>query len=157
MTFCAVGMITGMVLILLGIYGLTAPFIDRLRETSEEITLDLEDFDKNGRRMTILGVIVLLASLGGLLTCYFGQYIGMIAFSIYLAISTLVMAAVILHVTINFSEIRDNTKAEARRFWKIAREANDFLEEIERTVSPDWMQIVHPLTHKFNNKNILLY
>lgn len=135
LAFCSFGIITGISLIVLGIYGLTAPFIKELSHSTEGLTLDLEDFDKYGRKVTILGVIILIASLAGLLTCYFGQYIGMIVFSFYLTASTFLLAALIVYVGIHFSDIKSHTRGEARRMWKIAREANHWTQEIERKVS----------------------
>ena len=123
-----------MALIALGSYGLTAPFIKDL-EAEYESTLDIEDLDKYGRRAISLGLIILLASLFGLLVCYFGQYCGMVLFSIYLTLSTAAMVGIIIFIAINFSQIKKNTKNEARRMWRLASESDvDWTEEFETKV-----------------------
>jgi len=58
MAFCVLGIIAGFGFIIIGTYGLSAPFIEDLKENKRDESLDLEDFDKIGRRVIILGVRV---------------------------------------------------------------------------------------------------
>jgi len=59
----------------------------------------------------------------------------MVLFSIYLTLSTAAMVGIIIFIAINFSQIKKNTKNEARRMWRLASESDvDWTEEFETKV-----------------------
>jgi len=64
------------------------------------------------------------ASLFGMLVCYFGQYIGMILFSLYLAISTALTVALAIYFVVNFSALKAGARNEARRLWRLGYESD---------------------------------
>jgi len=115
------GILSGIALVLTGSWALTAPFIDDFKTNDLEEALDVEDFDKYGKYFIMFGTVVALASLYGLIVCYLGQYYPMIAYCIYLIAGTVLMIIVSVYIGINFTEIKQNTRNEASRMWKLTK------------------------------------
>ena len=82
----------------------------------------------------MFGTVIALASLYGLIVCYLGQYYPMIAYCIYLIAGTVLMIVVSVYIGMNFTEIKQNTRNEASRMWKLTKASTGWTKSIEKKV-----------------------
>ena len=100
----------------------------------------------------MFGTVIALASLYGLIVCYLGQYYPMIVYCIYLIAGTVLMIVVSVYIGMNFTEIKQNTRNEASRMWKLTKASTGWTKSIEKKVN-EISEISYLISLKFNKRN----